>query len=88
MRWDFWIALGLVAQLLFFSRFLIQWMVSERRGMSVVPPAFWYLSLGGSFLLLAYAVHIKDPIFILGQATGSVVYIRNLVLIARSNAAG
>jgi len=53
--------------------------------MSVIPPAFWYLSLGGSFLLLVYAVHIKDPIFILGQATGSVVYIRNLVLISRNN---
>jgi lipid-A-disaccharide synthase-like uncharacterized protein len=85
MRWDFWIALGLIAQLFFFSRFLIQWMVSEHRGTSVVPPVFWYLSLGGSILLLAYAVHIKDPIFILGQATGSVVYIRNLVLISRNS---
>jgi len=85
MRWDFWIALGLAAQLLFFSRFLIQWLVSEHRGMSVILPVFWYLSLAGSFLLLTYAVHIKDPIFSLGQATGSVVYLRNLVLIARNS---
>ena len=85
MRWDFWLAFGLIAQALFFFRFLIQWLVSERRGMSVIPITFWYLSLGGSLMLLSYAIHIKDPVFILGQATGFIVYLRNLTLIYRKN---
>jgi lipid-A-disaccharide synthase-like uncharacterized protein len=61
----------------------VQWIVSERRGESVVPLAFWYLSLGGASLLLAYAVWRQDPVFILGQSFGFLVYTRNLVLIAR-----
>jgi lipid-A-disaccharide synthase-like uncharacterized protein len=82
----FWIVFGVIAQSFFFSRFLLQWIVSERRGMSVIPNAFWYLSLFGSLMLLSYAVHIKDPVFILGQTTGTIVYLRNLMLIYRQNA--
>ena len=78
-----WLAVGLLGQLLFASRFLVQWIVSERRRQSVVPTSFWWLSLGGSAILLAYAVHRLDPVFILGQAFGFVVYTRNLVLIGR-----
>jgi lipid-A-disaccharide synthase-like uncharacterized protein len=78
-----WIAIGFAGQLLFAGRFLVQWITSERRGESVIPVGFWYLSLGGSLILLFYAVHRRDPVFILGQAFGSFIYIRNLILIAR-----
>ena len=81
-----WLVLGMGGQLAFASRFLLQWIVSERRGESVIPIAFWYLSLGGSAILLAYAIHRRDPVFIVGQSFGSVVYIRNLMLIHRKRA--
>lgn len=80
---DFWIILGFVAQLAFTGRFLVQWIASERAGRSIVPVSFWYLSLLGSTGLLAYAVIRADPVFILGQSFGSIVYIRNLMLIYR-----
>ena len=82
-----WLAVGLLGQLLFTSRFLVQWVASERRRQSVVPTAFWWLSLGGAALLLAYAIYRRDPVFILGQAFGFVVYTRNLVLIGRRHPA-
>jgi lipid-A-disaccharide synthase-like uncharacterized protein len=82
-----WLAVGFAGQLLFTSRFLVQWITSERRGQSVVPVAFWWLSLGGAALLLAYAIYRRDPVFILGQAFGFVVYVRNLALIARHHPA-
>lgn len=81
----FWLIFGLIAQSFFFSRFLLQWVVSERRGMSVIPVGFWYLSLFGSLMLLSYAIHIRDFVFILGQTTGTIVYLRNLMLIYRRN---
>ena len=83
MTWNYWVALGLFAQALFFMRFLVQWIASERAGESVVPMAFWYFSIGGSLLLLTYAIHKLDPVFIIGQSTGSLIYIRNIVLIRR-----
>ncbi|MBP8645348.1 MAG: lipid-A-disaccharide synthase N-terminal domain-containing protein [Syntrophobacteraceae bacterium] len=79
----FWVALGFAAQGLFSARFLVQWIVSERAGRSVVPLAFWILSLVGGALLTLYAVYRKDPVFIVGQAGGLVVYSRNLYLIYR-----
>ena len=86
---QFWLVVGFLGQALFGSRFLVQWIVSERKGESVVPLAFWYLSLGGASLLLAYAIWRQDPVFILGQSFGFLVYTRNLILIARrSRAAG
>lgn len=78
-----WIAVGLLGQVFFTSRFLVQWIVSERRRESVVPLAFWWFSLLGGVTLLGYAVWRQDPVFILGQATGLVVYTRNLTLIGR-----
>jgi len=78
-----WLAIGFVAQLIFSLRFIVQWIASERAGKSVMPVVFWYISLLGGFMLLAYAIHRKDPVFILGQAAGVVVYFRNLVLIYR-----
>ena len=81
-----WIGIGLLGQALFSLRFLVQWWRSERAGRSVVPLAFWYLSLGGGVILLSYAIHRRDPVFILGQATGVLVYLRNLQLIYRRRA--
>jgi lipid-A-disaccharide synthase-like uncharacterized protein len=76
-----WLGLGFFAQGLFAARFVVQWLSSERARASVIPVSFWYLSLGGSLLLLTYAVHKRDLVFIAGQAAGSIVYIRNLHLI-------
>ncbi|MGD2067267.1 MAG: lipid-A-disaccharide synthase N-terminal domain-containing protein [Gemmatimonadota bacterium] len=78
-----WVALGFMAQVIFSARFLIQWLASEREGSSVVPVSFWYLSLAGATLLLLYAVHRRDPVFILGQSAGLFIYVRNLILIRR-----
>jgi len=75
------LALGFIAQGLFSARFLVQWIVSERAGRSVVPISFWFLSVAGGGLLLLYAVFRRDPVFIAGQAAGLVVYLRNLYLI-------
>jgi lipid-A-disaccharide synthase-like uncharacterized protein len=78
-----WVGVGLVGQAIFSARFIVQWIVSERRKRSVIPISFWFLSMAGSLVLLAYAVHRRDPVFILGQAGGMVVYSRNLWLILR-----
>jgi lipid-A-disaccharide synthase-like uncharacterized protein len=85
---DLWLIIGFVGQALFFMRFLVQWVASERKGESVIPVAFWYFSMGGGVILLCYAIHIRDPIFILGQSAGALIYIRNLVLIFRKGKAG
>ncbi len=87
MTEQMWIAFGLLGQALFSGRWLVQWFISEKRGRSVVPTLFWYLSLGGGIVLLAYAIYRQDPVFILGQAMGSTVYLRNLFLIYREKAA-
>lgn len=78
-----WLGIGFLGQIFFTSRFLVQWIVSERRRESVIPLAFWWFSLLGGVTLLSYAIWRHDPVFILGQATGLVVYTRNLVLIRR-----
>lgn len=83
MKENFWYLLGFLGQGMFFMRFLYQWIVSERKGKSIIPIQFWYLSLGGSLLLLAYAIYRRDPVFILGQTLGMFVYSRNLHLIYR-----
>lgn len=82
-----WVIVGLVGQTFFFMRFFVQWIASERRGESIIPHAFWYFSIGGSLILLAYSIHREDPVFILGQSVGTVIYARNLVLIARKKKA-
>jgi lipid-A-disaccharide synthase-like uncharacterized protein len=79
----FWLALGFAGQVAFSGRFIVQWIASEREGRSVVPVAFWLLSIAGSLMLLAYALHRRDPVFIVGQATGVLIYLRNLHLIRR-----
>ena len=75
--------LGLLAQFLFSLRFIIQWVSSEIKKESHIPIYFWYLSIFGGILLLLYAVFRSDPVIIIGQAGGLVVYVRNLVLISR-----
>ena len=75
--------LGMLGQVLFFSRFLVQWIASEKKGKSTIPLSFWYLSIGGGGLLLVYALWRKDPVIVLGQAVGLFVYVRNLMLIHR-----
>ncbi|KAB6715799.1 lipid A biosynthesis protein [Roseobacter sp. TSBP12] len=76
-----WVVFGLAAQLMFTARFLLQWIASERAKDSVMPVAFWYFSLIGGVMLLAYALYRRDPVFILGQALGVFIYARNLWLI-------
>ena len=76
-----WVSVGLVGQLMFSMRFLIQWISSERARRSVIPIAFWWFSLGGGVILFSYAVYRGDPVFILGQSMGLVIYLRNLWLI-------
>lgn len=76
-----WVAFGLFGQLMFTGRFVIQWIASERAGRSTVPLAFWYFSIAGALILFTYAVYRQDPVFILGQSFGIVVYTRNLWLI-------
>jgi len=78
-----WVLFGLGAQFLFMMRFLVQWIASERKQRSHVPVIFWYFSIGGGLMLLTYAIHRRDPVFILGQALGLLIYTRNLVLIYR-----
>ncbi|KEO54611.1 MAG: lipid A biosynthesis protein [Rhodobacteraceae bacterium] len=76
-----WVIFGLLAQLMFTGRFIVQWIASERQRDSVVPLAFWYFSLAGGLMLFSYAVYRKDPVFILGQSLGVFIYSRNLWLI-------
>lgn len=78
-----WTLVGFLGQALFFSRFLVQWIASERKKESVVPIHFWYFSIGGGLTLLIYSIHRVDPVFIVGQAAGLFVYSRNLYLIWR-----
>jgi lipid-A-disaccharide synthase-like uncharacterized protein len=73
-----WLALGLIGQTVFSGRFLLQWLYSEYKRRSVIPMAFWYASIIGALLLLCYACYKKDPVFIVGQASGLLIYVRNL----------
>jgi lipid-A-disaccharide synthase-like uncharacterized protein len=85
---DWGILIGYVAQGLFAMRFVVQWIASERAGRSVVPTTFWVFSIGGGLMLLAYALYRKDPVFIIGQAFGVFVYLRNLQFVIRSGGQG
>ena len=81
-----WIAIGFLGQGLFFGRWIVQWLASERSAKSKVPVSFWYLSLVGGMITLAYAIYRRDPVFIAGQSIGAIVYVRNLMLIAKPSA--
>ncbi|WP_420005394.1 lipid-A-disaccharide synthase N-terminal domain-containing protein [Arenibacterium sp. LLYu02] len=76
-----WVIIGVGAQLMFSMRFILQWWASEKSGRSVIPEVFWWFSIVGGLTLFAYALHRQDPVFILGQSLGVVIYARNLWLI-------
>lgn len=78
-----WLVIGFIGQAFFSGRFLVQWLASERAKKSVMPVAFWYFSIFGGVTLFAYALYKRDPVFILGQATGLFVYSRNLYLVMK-----
>ena len=84
---DLWKVVGILGQVIFGSRFIVQWLVSERAGRSVIPVSFWHLSIFGSALTLVYAIHIEDPVFILPQFAALVIYSRNLHFILRERKA-
>lgn len=81
---QFWITFGMIGQLLFFMRFFVQWIASEKAKKSVIPISFWYFSIGGALILLIYSIYRLDPVFILGQSMGIVIYLRNLYLIKKN----
>ena len=78
-----WLIIGFIGQTIFASRFLIQWVVSERASRSIIPNIFWWISLAGSLTLLSYAIHKQDPVFIVGQSCGFLIYSRNIYLIKK-----
>ena len=85
---DIGILVGYVAQAMFAMRFVVQWIASERAGRSVVPTTFWVFSIGGGLMLLGYALYRRDPVFIIGQAFGVFVYLRNLQFVMRGGGQG
>jgi lipid-A-disaccharide synthase-like uncharacterized protein len=87
-KFDFWLMFGLLAQLLFAARFLVQWISSERAGKSVVPFAFWIFSIGGGLMTLLYGLIKREPVIIFGQGLATTIYARNIVLIVRERRQG
>src|SRR5712672_4616031 len=87
-KFDFWLAFGLVAQLFFTARFLVQWIASERAGQSVVPMACWLFSMGGGLMTLVYGIVKREPVIILGQALATLIYLRNIMLILQHRGSG
>lgn len=82
-RATLWLVIGFLGQAVFTARFLVQWVASERKRDSVVPVAFWWLSLVGGLTLLSYSVHRRDPVIIVGQSMGTFIYVRNLMLVSK-----
>jgi len=82
---DFWVLFGFVGQAMFTMRFIVQWIASEKRKESVIPVAFWYFSLGGGLILLAYATRQMDPVFIAAYLLNPIIYFRNLYFIYKKN---
>lgn len=83
-----WLAIGFLGQGLFSLRFIVQWIHTERLRKSVIPTAFWYFSLAGGATLLAYAIYREDPVFIVGQGMGLIIYLRNLYFIRKTGREG
>jgi lipid-A-disaccharide synthase-like uncharacterized protein len=82
-KFDFWLVFGIVAQLLFAGRFLVQWIASERVGKSVIPFAFWIFSMGGGLMTLTYGIVKREPVIIFGQGLAVIIYVRNIMLILK-----
>lgn len=87
-HFDFWTLWGFVGQFIFFMRFVVQWIASERAKKSVVPAAFWYISLVGTVMLIVYAWYRRDVVFICGFGLTIVIYLRNIILIRRHSKRG
>ena len=87
-KFDFWLAFGLVSQVLFTARFVTQWIASERAKASIVPVSFWVLSIVGGTMLFIYGIQRREPIIIIGQALAILIYVRNLVLIVKNRQTG
>jgi lipid-A-disaccharide synthase-like uncharacterized protein len=83
LKFDFWLGFGIVAQLLFTARFIVQWIASEKAGKSVMPLAFWFFSMAGGMMTLVYGLVKREPVIIMGQALAVFIYMRNLALIFR-----
>ena len=83
VKFDFWLVFGVLAQLLFAARFLVQWISSERAGKSVIPFAFWIFSMGGGLMTLVYGIVRREPVIILGQGLSTIIYVRNIMLIMK-----
>ncbi|MBV5340669.1 MAG: lipid-A-disaccharide synthase N-terminal domain-containing protein [Deltaproteobacteria bacterium] len=79
----YWVIIGLTGQVFFTMRFVVQWIATEKSRKSIIPESFWYFSIVGSLILLSYSIYRKDPVFILGQAFGTTVYLRNLYFISK-----
>lgn len=75
-----WVSFGMLGQILFSLRFIVQWLASEKAHKTVIPYSFWILSIAGSVILSAYAIYRKDPVFILGQTPSVFIYVRNIML--------
>jgi lipid-A-disaccharide synthase-like uncharacterized protein len=86
-KFDLWLALGIFGQLLFAMRFIVQWLVSEKEGRSVIPLAFWFFSIGGGAITLVYGLYRREPVIIMGQSLSLFIYARNLILIGREKRA-
>lgn len=80
LRVDYWTLFGFLAQFVFFLRFIVQWISSEKQKKSVIPISFWYLSVAGALMILIYALQRGDPVFIVGQFFALAIYLRNIVL--------
>lgn len=79
-----WIIIGFIGQAFFFGRFFVQWLASEKAQESIIPNAFWYFSIVGGLILFVYALYRQDPVFILGQSTGLLIYARNIYFIRKA----
>jgi lipid-A-disaccharide synthase-like uncharacterized protein len=79
-----WVVIGFLGQFFFFGRFIVQWIASEKKGRSIIPTTFWYFSVIGGLLLLAYALSIGDIVFSLGSFLNLFIYFRNIVLIRKN----
>lgn len=81
-----WIGAGLLGQVLFGVRFLVQWLYSEARGQSLIPPVFWYLSVAGGAILLSYAIHQREAVFIIGESVTLAIFLRNVIMLRKQPA--
>lgn len=84
---NLWIVFGFFAQFVFFMRFVVQWYVSERRGESIVPMSFWYISIAGTLLIIVYSYHVNDIVFFVANLLSLVIYFRNIALAKRTTPA-